>query len=945
LFERAVEAEVVAVLLDRLSQQRGGVVLFEASPGLGKSRLLDLAAERAASGGTQVFRANGHVLERSYAWGVMCSLFEGSVFAADEQQRARLLDGPAVAARQVFENAQGPAVESDVAFTIMHGLYWLALRIAQSTPAILIVDDAHWADEASLRCLAYLAGRVDHEPVGLLVATRPPQPPLPDVVGLLGAARSAQVRHLQALSADSVAALVRDRIPNADDRFIRRCYELTAGNPLYLNELLHAVRSQSVRPSLADLEHGLVTAARSLERSVGARLAMLSRDAQALACALAVLETEATVALAASMARLGTLDALAAADELVAAEMITAGDPTRFVHPMVQAAVYGSMPRAESAEQHRRAADLLVKAGVPMDRVCAHLLRTAPSGRAIVVEHLRTAARHALATGVPTSAVSYLERAWREPPSSDQRSGVLAELGRAEAVAGRPTAVRHLEEAVGLTDDPLERARLLLAFGRSQHHVGRLDEACVAFQQGLDEVDSTKRDEKDLRAALEGGYLNAAMFGSGHAAEAHARAERILDAADGLQTRAELALLSKAVMLGLWAGAPRDRLLDVTRRLVRTGALDDGDAADSQAAWQAIATLGWCDDHLTADTALRAQFAAARRHGSVLGYALACVFRARHALWTGPVADAVHDARAALDVLPAESVYVSSAGFCLVTGLLECDEVAAAEETAAGDHRADLPPFFRSWWDMATARVQARLGNHDRALAAFLAVGRAQAELRIENPSVLPWRSEAALAARALGDMTLARSLVAEELERAQSFGGPRPQGTALLAAGLLARGQPAVDLLRSAGDQFAAAGAAVLQAGCEVHLGAALRRERRREEARRVLRDAILLADQVGASRVASQGRAELALAGGRATAARQPDTILTPGERRVAELAAAGQSNRQIANALFVTVKAVEWHLGNAYRKLGIDGRGGLAEALSAIGSEATAPRSILG
>jgi DNA-binding CsgD family transcriptional regulator len=398
-------------------------------------------------------------------------------------------------------------------------------------------------------------------------------------------------------------------------------------------------------------------------------------------------------------------------------------------------------------------------------------------------------------------------------------------------------------------------------------------------------------------------------------------------------------------MLGVWAGAPRDRLVEVTRRLVRTGALDDEDAADSQAAWQAIATLGWCDDHPTADTALRAQFASARRRGSVLGYALASVFRARHALWTGPVADAVHDARAALDVLPAESVYVSSAGYCLVTGLLECDEVAAADEVAGGDHRVDLPPFFRSWWDMAAARVQARLGNNDKALAAFLAAGRAQTELGIENPSVLPWRSEAALAARALGDVMLARSLVADELERAESFGGPRPLGTALLAAGLLERGDPAVDLLRSAGDLFAAAGAAVLQAGCQGHLGAALRREGRREEARRVLRDASVLADQVGARRVASQCRAELARAGGRATAAARPANILTPGERRVAELAAAGQSNRQIANALFVTVKAVEWHLGNAYRKLGVGGRDGLPVALSAIGSEAAARRSTLG
>ena len=92
LLERAVEADLIAALLEGLSQQRGGVLVFEASPGLGKSRLLDLAADRAASGGIQVFRANGHVLERSYAWGVVRSLFEATVLDADEPQRARLLE-------------------------------------------------------------------------------------------------------------------------------------------------------------------------------------------------------------------------------------------------------------------------------------------------------------------------------------------------------------------------------------------------------------------------------------------------------------------------------------------------------------------------------------------------------------------------------------------------------------------------------------------------------------------------------------------------------------------------------------------------------------------------------------------------------------------------------------------------------------------------------------
>jgi DNA-binding CsgD family transcriptional regulator len=110
------------------------------------------------------------------------------------------------------------------------------------------------------------------------------------------------------------------------------------------------------------------------------------------------------------------------------------------------------------------------------------------------------------------------------------------------------------------------------------------------------------------------------------------------------------------------------------------------------------------------------------------------------------------------------------------------------------------------------------------------------------------------------------------------------------------------------------------------------MRRAGRPAEARRTLHEALTLAENVGASAAAEHARTELHLAGGRAPGpATMPADRLTPGERRVAELAAAGQSNRQIANALFITVKAVEWHLGNAYRKLGVRARDELASTLA--------------
>src|SRR4029453_17990820 len=238
------------------------------------------------------------------------------------------------------------------------------------------------------------------------------------------------------------------------------------------------------------------------------------------------------------------------------------------------------------------------------------------------------------------------------------------------------------------------------------------------------------------------------------------------------------------------------------------------------------------------------------------------------------------------------------------------------------------------WREMAHGRLAAYRGEDQVALEAFLAAGQHHAELRIVNPAVLPWRSEAGLAAHRLHRPDLARTLIDEELALAESFGGPRAVGVARRVAGLLAHGDAAVDLLRSATEVLAACGALVEQARSMTDLGAAIRRDGRPAEARPLLREAVRLAEDVGATVVGRMASAELRVAGGRAPIrASRPTDPLTPSERRIAELAAAGRGNRQIANALFITVKSVEWHLGNAYRKLGISGRAELTGALDGV------------
>jgi DNA-binding CsgD family transcriptional regulator len=232
---------------------------------------------------------------------------------------------------------------------------------------------------------------------------------------------------------------------------------------------------------------------------------------------------------------------------------------------------------------------------------------------------------------------------------------------------------------------------------------------------------------------------------------------------------------------------------------------------------------------------------------------------------------------------------------------------------------------------MAVGHVAAQEERHEDALEAFLAAGRRLDALLVTNPTVIPWRSEAGLMARRLGRESQARQLIDEELALAQGYGASYAIGIAQTAAGLLERGEDSVGRLREAAALLTEAGAPIARSRALAHLGAAVRRAGRPVDARGVLREAIAAADGAGAIAVARAGRDELRLAGGRAPAASAGDG-LTPSERRVAERAAEGESNRDIAAALFLTVKSVEWHLGNTYRKLGIRGRGELAASLHA-------------
>src|SRR5581483_1746266 len=164
---------------------------------------------------------------------------------------------------------------SDVGFGILHGLYWLTARAAETRPVLLIVDDAHWADEPSLRLLSYLLGRIEDEPIGLLVAARTGEAEPSGLLARLAGERAVTILEPAPLSAAAVSALIRARMPDADATFARRCWELTAGNPLGVRELLAAIADLPPDATRPDVDALAERAARSLSRSVLRRLASL----------------------------------------------------------------------------------------------------------------------------------------------------------------------------------------------------------------------------------------------------------------------------------------------------------------------------------------------------------------------------------------------------------------------------------------------------------------------------------------------------------------------------------------------------------------------------------------------------------------------------------------------------------------------------------------------
>jgi DNA-binding CsgD family transcriptional regulator len=928
LLEREAELRALDVALRASEAGHGGIVLVEAATGLGKSRLLGEAAALAAGRGARVLGASGRDLERDLPFGVALQLFEKPVSRFDDAERERFFSGSAgLAVPLVLEGTPVPQGLS----ASLHGLYRLSANLAEERPLVLSIDDVHWCDPPTLRFLVYLAERIDELPITAVLAVATGHPPEPDpLLDELRAHPATTILRPEPLSEEAVARGLRESVlPAAEPLFARACHEATGGNPLLLAELAVELAMRDVVPEDGNAEIVRELAPESLSAAVLVRLRRLGEGAPELARAIAVLGDGAELRHAAPLANLPVERAIQLADALMGAGVLRREPGLSFVHPVVRVAMDADRPKFERAEAHRRAAGMLMDEGASMERLVPHLLAGRPDHDPRAVEVLLEAGKRALAGGAPDSAIRLLRRALAEPPPPERRADVLVALGRAEGAAGEAAAIERLTGALELIGEPTGRAAAALDAGRLLLKHARWDDAARTLERGIEDVDGT---DDSLRARLEAAYLMAARVVPGSEPEPPPAA--VEDAALESAVSGRL-ILARTAAAGALSGTSAAEVHQLATRALGGGALLQDETSDGIGLYLAVFALTVAEDLQTAELAAATAVDDAQRRGSVLGFATACHFRSLAVLRRGRIADAAADS---VNALAARAYGWRHSLGSAVAVQAECmiergdlDDAAREllelmnEKGTSGDDPRD--------YRFVGVRGHVRLLQLSPATALedLLESGRLLSELGGDNPAVYPWRSLASAASLALGDRREAHRLAAEEVALAAAFGAPGAHGRALGALAATAEGAEALELREEAVRILESSQAALDRARALIDLGATLRRATRRRDAREPLKLGLDLAGRCGARALAQRAREELVAVGARprrdAATGRE---ALTVRESQVAGLAAQGMSNREIAEALFVTVKTVEWHLKHAYRKLGVASRRELGPAL---------------
>ncbi|MEH0577230.1 AAA family ATPase [Streptomyces sp. B21-108] len=909
----------------------GRLVLLRGATGTGRSALLEAAATHATHLGLRVLRARCSPEDTALPFSSVLHLLGPVPEFADV---APGIDDRASAAR-----------------------LWRLLRsYADEAPLMVAIDDVHLADEASRRWFVEAARRIDRLPVLLVVTERSQYDIDAQPAGLTHALSPSLVRThtLAPLTDDASADLVRAAFPAASDRWIADCVRAGAGNPLFLHALLDdldgAPPPTAVPLTCAALYPGSYPAAVSwwLDNA-GPTTAETARTLAALEQAEEAQKpevqkdqpprtevqkdqpprTESLAAFSFLLADASGADHARVSGWLTAMTRLgvlrpdTAGRP-RYAHPLLRDAVLGGWSAARRQDAHRAVAQAMLRRGDHVDAVARQLLGSAPAGLPWALRVLREAGTVAAREGRPDDAVRYLRRALREPLPDDLRQRLLTELGSLEYVcADAPAGIPRLTEALDLPADPRDQVRTAIALGTALAGRGEVRTAVEALRRLESRLAAG---HADLARTLQ----TASTLLSDQDQTVRAEAYRWL--ADTVERSPELAGASGRALLVRYAATAGEIAAREAMRRLRTLLTEPADPlAEPFLLGTAAAVAQWADELDEAERLVERGLAG--QHPSLLH----------------PMEQALLDTRA--DIAAARGAYgallaahpaapvrrhtgggPANADAHTVLALVETGRTQDARRLVdAFDLRATPDSWELNRFLYARGVLRFTEGDVAGALHDFLECGRRQSARTVLSPVVTPWRTAAAECRLALGNPQEALALATEELRLARVWDTPRTVGRALRVLSRATRGRRGLELGEEAVAVLRGSPAEAELVASLLAQGHQLIAAGERTRGRDHLREGAERAERLGSARLLRYADDALRTAGARRTTpAHTGSAALTGSERRIAELAAEGRTNTEIAALLHVARRTVETHLTSTYKKLGIRRRGELRGAL---------------
>ncbi|WP_262107054.1 LuxR family transcriptional regulator [Arthrobacter sp. Marseille-P9274] len=937
LFGRDEELSHWRALAASVAGGRDAELTISGPSGIGKTSLLDAICADAAARGWKVMRATGDArrqLPGAMLWQWFAPLVQRIPAGSPP------FDGQGAMLHK-FVASTGVPAERDA---LSYSAAWVLRSRSQTRPIVAAVDDAQWLDELSLAALLDIGSLLIDVPVLLLrgVRTGPgsEHPEGLDTAGLLRANGSRVNRdsasgvplhwQLKPLTSAAIQAWIVERQADAARIDAERIQAASGGVPFFVEELLERDVA-AARPEAAGSEESVLTE----------RLRRLTEEERVVLSAVVVLGKDATMPRLKALAKpyAGSLGAIL--DRLRAARFLAGAKP----RPAIQHALVGEALLADLGDAvpplYRRAAGVLMAEGADPALVAGYLLKAEPDGNEEGVRTLLAAAGQARRQGAHALAAQYCERAMAESDlPRELRRELLIEAAHSNAGSGRlEDAEKYGVTALELTDGTEDRVELLLEGAVTLYNVNQLERASKYFAQALEEVERDPDPDPDLRRRVVA-LASGAGFQQMEVAERYSAELAGILAQDPSEDGPGDRLLLAQEALRLAIMGENARLSgELGVRAFGKGRLLAENGAESNIINYVTGSLNAGERDAEALELLDAAIAEARANSSVMAHATLAYCRGSVHLNRGRLRLAQVDLEASLRA--AESgwrTYLEVAAFLLASVYIARDDVPAADALLGRvPLDQDRVPLVQAMALQLHGTVRAAHGDHAAALEHFTAAMDLAPGL---GPTLNAWTRSAIESAARLGQAEYAAALADEALERVRGFGAPRLTGVTLRVAALAQPPETAVSMLHEAIGLLEAHEGRYAQALALADLAeiCLLGEDRaflaaHRQEGLAAARKGLVLGNRIGAAAVAR--RLGTLLAGQEAQLpllAENKADRLTAAEFRVCSLAAKGMTNRQIAAELFITIKAVEWHLSRSYPKLEISSRKQLASAMDA-------------